>query len=312
MLEKKESFLSNLTGTILPKDTEKIKRMSVQFMESLTKRKGDYMNQLSLLEQDLLKPIFEIIENMNSIDATFDQNNSQVEPSNNLHDKSNKKKKDMKLITPTLFGVVGGSTTASIIASKAGLMASKSFWSVLIASAISAFIGKVLCDLYIRYKENQEAAPSLTTNKPKYYTLSNNEAELIFNALLSVGKNVDNVLLTYRNHIDILQHDFDKKLKNTRIEKQHLDVIEALQSILGNLTSMEINPRINESIKLIKSTLLSNGFKAVSYSEENAGLFLCKTEDIDHIEEFKPAIIMTNGGKETLVLRGGVVLPNKK
>ncbi len=304
MLEKKESFLTNLTGAILPKDTERIKRMSVEFMESLTKRKGDYMNQLSLLEQDLLKPIFEIIENMNSIDLPYDQKLPEVESNNDIEDETNKRMREMKSFTPALFGAAAGSTTASIIASK-------TFWPVLLASAISAFIGKVLFDLYTRYRENKGGVPSSSTKRPKNYKISRNEAELIFNALLSIGNNVDNALLIYRSHIDILQNDFNKKLENTRIEKQHLDVIEALQAILGNLKSMEITPRINESIKLIKSTLLSNGFKAVSYSDENAGLFQCKTDDVDSIEEFKPAIIMTKGEKETLILRGGVVLPRK-
>lgn len=311
MLEKKDSFLTNLTGAILPKDTEKIKRMSVEYMESLTKRKGDYMNQLSLLEQDLLKPIFEIIENMNSIDLSYDQKLPEVESNKDIEDETNKRMREMKSFTPAIFGAAAGSTTASIIASKAGMIASKTFWPVLLASAISAFIGKVLFDLYTRYRENKGVVPSSSTKKTKNYKLSRNEAELIFNALLSIGNNVDNALLIYRSHIDILQNDFDKKLENTRIEKQHLDVIEALQSILGNLKSMEMTPRINESIKLIKSTLLSNGFKAVSYSDENAGLFQCKTDDVDSIEEFKPAIIMSNGEKETLILRGGVVLPRK-
>ena len=61
----------------------------------------------------------------------------------------------------------------------------------------------------------------------------------------------------------------------------------------------------------VNNSLISQGYKAVHYSSELENLFEVKNGDCAEIEEFKPAIVKTIDEKESLILKGGVVLPHK-
>lgn len=43
-----------LVGLTLPSNADEIKRLCIDYVEHLTRKESEYMNQLSLLEQDLL------------------------------------------------------------------------------------------------------------------------------------------------------------------------------------------------------------------------------------------------------------------
>ena len=75
---------------------------------------------------------------------------------------------------------------------------------------------------------------------------------------------------------------------------------------------MSNTPVVNDSIKNITQILSKQGFEAVDYSEETKGLFNVKEDDVTAVEQFSPAIIKKDMYKDTLILKGDVVIPNAK
>lgn len=55
--DNKGKLCHKLEGLTLPSNADEIKRLCIDYVEHLTRKDSEYMNQLSLLEQDLLSPI---------------------------------------------------------------------------------------------------------------------------------------------------------------------------------------------------------------------------------------------------------------
>lgn len=52
--DNKGKLCHKLEGLTLPSNADEIKRLCIDYVEHLTRKDSEYMNQLSLLEQDLL------------------------------------------------------------------------------------------------------------------------------------------------------------------------------------------------------------------------------------------------------------------
>ena len=96
------------------------------------------------------------------------------------------------------------------------------------------------------------------------------------------------------------------------LDKKYISVLENYQTLLGNLSSMESSPLVQDTIKQINHLLSSQGYKAVHYTDELSNLFDSKIGECTEAEEYKPAILKSADNKETIILKGGVVLPNKQ
>ena len=290
----------------LPVDAEVIKKYCVEYIVSLTKSDAQYMVQLSLLEQDILLPILNIMNIMNVTDidlankmyasfrkSTADSNKKQT----------SKQERSIKKEYGTAFvGAAGGTLFATIC--------KPSSWGViLLGSVISAIIGKVLYGVYVDKNNNVIAKVGDTETLPRYI-LTEKDIDIIVKSLVNVGENIDKVLLTYRNHIEILRKENSLKIASFELDKKYIGLLECYQTILGNIYSMNSNPIIKDTIKQINRTLSVQGYKAIHFNENAKDMFEVKYDDRSQIEEFKPAIVKLENEKEIVVLKGDVVLPN--
>lgn len=302
----KGELCNRLEGLKLPSDAEKIKHLCVNYVGNLTSKDAMYMNQLSLLEQDLLSPVLKVMDTLYSSDIELSHKISSYmsRDKNQQVGKTSKggKKTLSKEYGPALVGAAGGSLLATICKPN-------SWGVILFGSVISAIIGKVLYSLYVDNNHIEERACS--ENVYPEYRLTKEDVTNIVEGLATAGECVDKVLLTYRKHLEILKDDYARLESTFDLEKKYIGVIECFQSMLGNLKDMEDSPVVSDSIRKVNQSLQKQGFKAVDYTEEVKGLFNVKRDAVDSVEQFSPAIIKVTSDKETLVLKGDVVIPNK-
>lgn len=306
ILKNKGELCNRLEGLTLPSDADKIKHLCIDYVGNLTRKDAEYMNQLSLLEQDLLSPVLKVMDTLYSSDIELSHKISFYMSRERNHQVGKTSKGEKKTVSkeygPALVGAVGGALLATICKpSSCGV--------ILFGSVISAIIGKVLYSLYVDNNHIKEHACS--ENVLPEYRLTKEDVKNIIEVLATVGECVDKVLLTYRKHLEILKDDYSRLESTFDLEKKYIGVVECFQSILGNLRDMGDSPVVSDSIRKINQSLQKQGFKAVDYTEDTIGLFNVKRDSVDAVEQFSPAIIKVSSDKETLVLKGDVVIPNK-
>lgn len=306
--ENKRELCAKLEGLSLPSDADKIKQLCIDYVGTLTRKDAEYMNQLSLLEQDLLSPVLRVMDTLYSSDIELSQKVSSLlskkgkQPCNQ---QSQSKNSISKEYGPALVGAAGGTLLATIC--------KPSSWGVILfGSVISAIIGKVLYSLYLDNNNNVIAEVGEADVHYPEYKLTNVDVNNIVKGLEAAGECIDKVLLTYRRHLEIVQDEYSHKIESFNLDKKYIGILECYQTILGNISSMEITPVVKDTIKQINNSLSGQGFKAVHYSEDFQNLFDVRIGDIPEPEEFKPAILKYSDKKEILILKGEVVLPQNK
>lgn len=170
-------------------------------------------------------------------------------------------------------------------------------------STIQRFISE--CKDFVRNTNNSKESSASVSETPFTSDVINS----IIKHLVSVAEYVDQTLLTYRNHLDILQHDKLDEIASYSLDRRYSDVLECLQISLGNLQSMEQAEIVEDTVKYINRLLSCHGYKSIHYSEETRDLFDIRTDDnCSAPDEFFPAIVKIDEGREILVLKGKVVL----
>lgn len=302
--DSKGRLCNKLKGLTLPSNADEIKRLCIEHVEHLTQKDSEYMNQLSLLEQDLLSPVLKVMETLYGSDIELSKKVSSLLAKECVPQKTPTKESQKTLSKeygPALAGAVGGTLLATICKPN-------SWGVILLGSVVSTIIGKVLYSLYV--DKNSTVAESDNTNT-KYieYPLDSADVDNIIKGLETAGECIDKVLLTYRRHLDIVQDDYSHKLALFNLDKKYIGILECYQTILGNMSSMDSSPLVKDTIKQVNKSLTGQGYKAVYYTDCLRNLFEIKTGDCSEPEEFKPAIVKTFNNEETLILKGEVVLP---
>lgn len=304
------NLTDKLIGLSIPSDTDKVKLTCVEFINNITCQDSEYMNQLSLLEQDLINPVLKVIDTIYSSDIKLNQkvNFTPKEESSvtNFELQKTFTKSTSKEYAPALVGSAAGTILATVCKPQA--------WGViLLGSVVSAIIGKVLYSLY--FDKDKNLIVEVGDSKPTKFEhkLNASDVDIIINALVNACDCIDNVLLTYRKHLEILQNDFKKKEQSFELDKKYISVLECYQSLLGNLADMDDSAVVSDSVRKITQSLKKHGYKAVNYdpTQDMLNIFNVKEEDVESIEQFCPAILKCSSSDDMLVLKGEVVIPKK-
>ncbi len=315
--ENNVGLKKQLVGKVLPVEAELIQQLCVNYVGSLTSNDSIYMNQLSLLEQDLLKPVIKVMDTLYASDMELSKNVSDsmkqqmLQLDNSQQEKvaknteSSHKRKSGKEYAPAMVGAAGGTIIGSLC--KPG-----SWGVILLGSVISAIVGKVLYDLYVDNRSGDVVSEVGIERKTAIeYKLTASDVDNILRGLASAGDCVDKVLKIYRNHIEILQHEHAKEKMNYSLDKKYGMVLECLQTVLGNLQSSEETLIVKDSIKQIVNALANQGYKVVHYSEKDRAYFEESIGECDGFDEFMPAILKSSNDGGNAVLKGRVLISNK-
>lgn len=306
--ENKDELIKQLLGKKLPADAESIQRLCAAFIGKLTDRDSVYMKQFSILEQDLLTRVLSVMDMSYASDMELSRKiNKMMLESINRRKEQQESSKEMnwtiwgkgkkygREYIPALAGAIGGAFVVDILVPKVWVY-------VLLGSIFSAIVGRILYGIFI----SKSNGPLEDVESPEY-ALTKSDISNILRRLISVGENIDNVLLIYRNHIEILQDEHAREKKKLSLDKKYVGVLECIQTVLGNLKLSEQTPLVRDSIKQIVNSLANQGYEVVHYSDQNRAYFKETEGNCEGFDEFKPAILRYDEDRNA-VLKGEVLI----
>ena len=116
--DNKGKLLRKLEGLTLPSNADEIKRLCIDYVEHLTRKDSEYMNQLSLLEQDLLSPVLKVLETLYGSDIELSKKVSSLLAKEVTTQRNSTVRESNKTLSkeygPALAGAAGGTLLATI------------------------------------------------------------------------------------------------------------------------------------------------------------------------------------------------------
>ncbi len=311
IIENKESLTTQLVGKYNHSDVDYIRQACIEYIHSLTKKNSEYMNQLSLLEQDVVSPALSIFEKLPIKLMRGNISKNGPIPHFNTNEINDSYVSSNNLLVGYIISAICGAIGALCIGGV-------SLLSFVVGISIGAIIGLLLgfvCVKYIkkRYKLLHIQTHCINDSKlNNSYIISIDDVNYIIDFLSNSAKSIDNILNTYRSHIEQLIREHKQLLDKNSLDTNYRDIIETLQYVLGNISyAAESNGAlIDDTIRRISSSLMHHGYKVIHYSEDVKAMFQIEFRDTSTIDEFKPAIVKVVDGKEYLIYRGAVVLPH--
>lgn len=311
IIENKEILITQLVGKDIHRDVDCIKQCCIEYIHSLTQKDSEYMNQLSLLEQDMVSPALAKFRNL-PIGSIL------VNPSNNalaLHSGTNETSVNNTLSNNLLIGYIVAAICGAIAALFIG---GASLLSVAIGITTGAIIGFLIGYVCIKSVKKETKIQSKSADGihdsllADPHRLSVYDVNCIISSLSDSAISIDSILNTYRSHIEQLIKEHKQLLDKSTLDNNFKDILETLQYVLGNMACVTGNDEalIKDTMRRISSSLMHHGYKVIHYSEEVKALFQVEIRQISTIDEFKPAIVKVVAGKEYLICKGAVVLPH--
>lgn len=307
IIENKDILTTQLVGKDIHGDVDCIKQSCIEYIHSLTQKDSEYMNQLSLLEQDMVSPAISMFRNLPIRSVLDNLSNNTLPPHTGTNEISVKNTPNNNLFIGYIVAGICGAIVALFIAGTSLLSVAV---GITTGALIVLLIGYVcIKKLKIQSKSANGINDSILGNP---HRISVDDVNCIINSLSNSAKSIDGILNTYRSHIEQLIKEHKQFLDKNTLDNNFKDVIETLQYVLGNMSCVTGTDEalIKDTMRRISSSLMHHGYKVIHYSEEVKALFQVEIRQISTIDEFKPAIVKVVEGKEYLVCKGAVVLPN--
>ena len=319
LVYENRSIIDQLVGISIPSQYRLIQEKCEELFRVITQKDNEYLSNMSLLEQDIVMPIISLVGKV--YDVPFDIDSiSRKYANDGLNDapeinKSEKKvekffKEHADLSASAAAGLIGSGVYAFVADApftKSPFSGCGIFWGTLSA----VLVGKVVSHL-LSEKKNTRSHSIRTSKALSEYTLTRTDVNKILDTITSFASAVDEVLVKYRNHIEVLNAEFMRKNSRYSLDQEYLSVLECYQTVLGNLAEISSEPSASDSIKQLNVSLHQQGYRVVHYSDDVSDWFEAKEGAVDSMEEFKPAIVKTTNGNDSLILKGGVVIPISK
>lgn len=311
IIENKELLKTQLVGKYTTSDVDSVRQLCIKYIHSLTNKDSEYMNQLSLLEQDVVYPALSMFSNLSIESILVNLSNNALAPHSNTNEMSVRDMPSNNLLIGYIVAGICGAIGALFIGGA-------SLLSVAVGITKGAIIGLLIgyvCVKYIKKKHMIQRKPANSIDESKLnnpHRLSVHDVNCIIDSLSDLSKSIDSILNTYRSHIEQLIKDHKQLLDKNTLDNNFKDVLETLQYVVGNMAYVTGSDEalINDTMRRISSSLMHHGYKVIHYSEDAKALFQVEFRQISTMDEFKPAIVKVVDGKEYLICRGAVVLPH--
>jgi hypothetical protein len=302
--ENKGQLYNELQALKLPRDREKIQKICIDFSESLWSAKSEYMQNITLPEQDIVKPMLKLIKVLQpAVSIDWNETEKPVFASETEEAKGN-------LFLSPKEGIAIGATaiTAGAISAVIGGGMIAFFVGSIVGVAVGIIIVKILED------KEQQAKQKTATREMQ---LSLNDIELLVGKTSEAVACVDDLLDMYRYHLRAIEAEFERLKAGFTLPKKYPTLIQWLQEELARDILYEQrkgeNAFVNNIDRRMKRVLVAEGYKLIYdfSSEEFKNYFEYRDSDEVRQEELcYPAIIEMK--TNSIVKYGVVLIPQKQ
>lgn len=304
VIENKELLTAQLVGNYNTSDVNSVRQICKQYVHSLTNKDSEYMNQLSLLEQDVVSPALSMFKELPIEEILVDIYNNARALHFNTKQIGDNDIPTYKFLIGHIISATCGAIVASFICGE----------SIIAGIIVGLIIGSLLGFVFFWHIKKKYKLSNCISGQEldDSHELSIDDVNCIIDYLSQSVASIDDILNIYRSHIKQLIEDNKQLLDRNTLDEHYKDVIETLQYVLGNISFIkEVDPALsNDTIRRISSSLAHHGYKIIHFSEDAKALFQIETRQTTTLDEFKPAIVKIVNGKEYLICEGAVVLPN--
>lgn len=311
IFENKEILMAQLVGKYIHRDIEHIRQSCIEYLHSLTQKDSEYMNQLSLLEQDIVSSALSMFRNLPIESILVNLSNNALALHTGANERSVKNMPSNNLLIGYIVAAISGAIGALFVGGASLLSVAVGITTGVIIGLLIGYvcIKNVKKKFKIQNKSANGINDSILNNS---HRLSVDNVNYIISSLSDSAKSIDSILNTYRSHIEQLIKDHKQLLDKSTLDNNFKDVLETLQYVIGNMSYVAGTDEalINDTMRRISSSLMHHGYKVIHYSEDVKALFQVEFRRTPTMDEFKPAIVKVVDGKEYLICRGAVVLPH--
>lgn len=284
LFEKKEqSFYSELSTMVLPRDKEKLQIFMSDFFVNKVSV-NEYKEELTMREIAMLNYILKLISfqmpmfNNSTLYIAKDVEEVSTEPSYSV------------LKDKTLISTLGYTITGGII----GSLLFKETWGGVLLTIASCALG-----LYLNNKKRISKKQQLQfrIDATKYIT-----------TLKSICSTIDEIIDNYRASINQVKQSYEC-LAPVTLATKYRSLLDRFASVFVTLKGMEVPTDIQIEINKLYRTLKNNHYEIVDYSEATADYYV-ETES-EHVNErtLIKAAILENGN---LLVKGECLIPLNK
>lgn len=314
--ENKEQLYEKLQELYLPQDKEKIQKICIDFTESLWSSKSEYMQNITLPEQDIVKPMLKLIKVLQptvSVDWNEIAESIIVSETEEAEEVNNK----MPFVSRK-EGITVGAT--SVTAGAISAVMGGGIIALLISSVVGAAIGVVLVKILDDEKEKQPKQKAVRKKnipaQSQNVQLSSEDIELLVGKISEAVTCVDDLLDMYRYHLKAIEEELKRQKAEFTLPKKYSTLTRWLQEelardILDEQRKGE-NIFVDNLSKQLKKSFIAEGYKLIYdfSNEEFKNYFEYRNSDEVTVEELSyPAIIETE--TNNIVKYGVVLIPQK-
>ena len=302
--KEKETLEKQLTGLLLPKDTEHIQKVIAEYFNTLLESESDFRQSLTQSEDYILQAALSLLSAQQEIAKAVVIENA-VHKSFEF-EKNNFKKPTAKPLME--FANVNIKAENALVASAGGSLIGGTIlggWGDVIGSIAGTALTIYLTQLEKQKKEKQQEMfnRSIEVGTPV-------DIQQLIKIVARICESVDSLVETFRAQINRVVEKYEGQEKPT-FEKEHRPLLEELQSLIGYERTHDgcdekSVRKLKERIEDIVETLENYSLKIVDYSDEVSCFFeKISSPNANELKMVYPAVVKDGN----LVLFGKVFIP---
>lgn len=243
---RKESFKDSVRK-LSKTDIAGLENLSKQTVDDIFYGTGDYMKQLSVMEQDIVAPVVSIMN-------TAVPKGEEQDPDISVQEKARKR----RMADPEDYASVGITSVASGIL---GIWAGLGFLPTILLSAVSGMAVHYAYSSIARQKRNTEESQSVC--------FSAQDAEAICAGFEDIFRKVDELVKIHNTQVEWFKAEKEKYIESSVLHNRYPAILECLQDLLSESWSNPDNDFARFSAKKINRALRASGYEPVVFDGDN-------------------------------------------
>lgn len=319
---QKETLEKQLKGMLLPRDSEKIQKVVIDYLQTLFDGDGDFRMSLTQAEDYILNAALSLLNAQQEISRALILQSEIYSITNQEAESSSEKLFDKdrpQFSTGNPFLTTKTNAAGSLIGAGGGALIGQMLvggWG----SVFGAIAGTAITIYLSNYKSCQDTKAhdktrplSVKSDSP----LNNSHSidiniEQFISITRKICESVDNLIDTFRAQIRRVVNKYESQEKPS-LEKEYLPLLEELQSLIGykraHLDDEKFVKKISERIEDVVETIENYNLSVVNYDGCNDALFInVPSPNTEITKQVFPAV--TKNGN--IVLKGKLFVPENQ
>lgn len=299
----KGELANSLTGLSLPKDSDKVQTVIVDYLNKVCDEDSEYRQNLTQSEDYILQAALSMLNAQRALVASFDcKPKITVSMGNSKTDRPNNSLESSYTMTTSgsFIGAGGGALVGKLLLGGWG--------------AVFGAIAGTAVALYLSQKAPKTNVKDLTkgsTTQPEVKIIDTPvDTDGLLSVIAQICDSLDNLMATFRAQIQRVVHKYESQEKPT-IERNFRTLLESIQSLIGykrghSPEEDKYVAKLQTRVEDLAEILDNYDLEAVDYTADRADWFeAVESKNAMELKMVAPAIVKANN----VILKGKIFIP---